>query len=308
MSRKKIIKIASVEIGTKETPPNSNKTKYGAWYGFDGYAWCAQFVSWVYHFAGHPLGKIDDAKGYRSCQSAYNYFKRNNQITIAPQEADIVLFDWKGDGHADHTGIFHSWIVPGSKFKCIEGNTAFGNDSDGGEVMLRERNIQSVKAFVSPAILGNVVVPEKANLEKGDKGTKVVALQKMLYDLGYIITVDGDYGNETVKTVKLFQADQQLEKDGIVSPALFGLIQQELLKPSVPDNKLTTGTYLKKGDAGAAVLALQKALIKSGYTISPDGVFGKETHDALKSYQQKNGLTADGIAGPLSLGRLKVSI
>lgn len=306
MSRKNIIEIATAEIGTKENPANSNKTKYGAWYGFDGYAWCAQFVSWVYHFAGHPLDKIDDDKGYRSCQSAYNYFKSKNLLTSDPQEADIVLFDWLGDGHADHTGIFHSWISKGSKFKCIEGNTAYGNDSDGGQVMLRERNIQSVKAFVSPAILGTQPVVPKLNLEKGDRGSAVTTLQKMLYDLDYKITVDGDFGNETVRIVKVFQAEHQLPQDGIVSPALLGLIQQELLKPNVADNKFTTGSYLKKGAAGAAVLALQKALVKSGFQIETDGVFGKETFEALKKYQQLNGLTADGIAGPVSLSKLKI--
>jgi peptidoglycan hydrolase-like protein with peptidoglycan-binding domain len=308
MSRKKIIEIASAEIGTKENPANSNKTKYGNWYGFDGYAWCAQFVSWVYHFAGHPLGKIDDAKGYRACQSGYQFFRRNNQITSKPQEADIVLFDWKGDGHADHTGIFHSWIKEGSTFKCIEGNTAFGNDSDGGAVMLRERNVQSVKAFVSPAILGGAITPESINLTKGDKGSKVVALQKMLYDLGYSITVDGDFGNETLKIVKLFQADSQLVKDGIVSPALIGMLEQALIKTNVADHKLTTGAFLKKGDVGASVLALQNALKKAGYELIADGVFGKATTDALKVYQQKNGLQVDGIAGPQTLSKLKIKM
>ena len=46
------------ELGTLESPPNSNRTKYGAWYGFDGFPWCAMFVSWVYDKAGSPLGKI----------------------------------------------------------------------------------------------------------------------------------------------------------------------------------------------------------------------------------------------------------
>jgi len=43
----KIVRIASNEAGYVETPPNSNKTKYGQWFGFDGVAWCGMFVSWV---------------------------------------------------------------------------------------------------------------------------------------------------------------------------------------------------------------------------------------------------------------------
>lgn len=35
----KITELASKEIGYSETPNNSNKTKYGKWFGFDGVAW-----------------------------------------------------------------------------------------------------------------------------------------------------------------------------------------------------------------------------------------------------------------------------
>jgi putative chitinase len=56
---------------------------------------------------------------------------------------------------------------------------------------------------------------------------------------------------------------------------------------------------LSVGDRGENVAVLQKAL-----GISPDGVFGPKTKRAVKAYQQKNGLVADGIAGPATLGKL----
>ena len=34
-----VVKIAAGELGNTETPANSNRTKYGAWYGLDGYPW-----------------------------------------------------------------------------------------------------------------------------------------------------------------------------------------------------------------------------------------------------------------------------
>ena len=63
MSRQTIIDKAAAENGTKEAPPNSNKTKYGQWYGLDGVKWCCIFVSWVYDQAGHHLERIDTANG-----------------------------------------------------------------------------------------------------------------------------------------------------------------------------------------------------------------------------------------------------
>lgn len=135
----KIIEIAMKEVGTTENPPNSNKTKYGAWFGFDGVAWCAMFVSWCYAMADFALPQIGFKKGFAGCQTGYDYFRRKGWITDKPVAGDIVLFDWNGDGRFDHTGIFVEWITNIS-FNSIEGNTAVGNDSNGGKVMLRERN------------------------------------------------------------------------------------------------------------------------------------------------------------------------
>ena len=93
----KIIEVASKEIGTVESPPNSNKTKYGKWFGFDGVAWCGMFVSWCYFNAGTPLPKIGFAKGFAGCQTAVAFFKKNEMITSAPVAGDIVFFDWNLD-------------------------------------------------------------------------------------------------------------------------------------------------------------------------------------------------------------------
>jgi len=72
----KIVEIAKQEIGIEESPKNSNKTKYGKWFGFDGVAWCGMFVSWCYYQAGFQLEKIGFSKGFAGCQTAVAYFSR----------------------------------------------------------------------------------------------------------------------------------------------------------------------------------------------------------------------------------------
>lgn len=138
-----IIRIAEKEIGQGEKPLNSNKTKYGKWFGFDGVAWCGMFVSWCYAQAGFSLPKIGFSKGFAGCQTAVAYFKKNKQTTTEPKEGDIVFFDWNADGRFDHTGLFVKWIDK-DNFETIEGNTAIGNDSNGGTVMRRKRNRKNV--------------------------------------------------------------------------------------------------------------------------------------------------------------------
>jgi hypothetical protein len=134
----KIIEVAKNEIGISESPANSNKTCYGKWFGLDGVAWCGIFVSWVYFKAGQQLPRIGFLKGFAGCQTAVAYFRSNNKIVKEPIEGDIVFFDWNADGRHDHTGIFVRWIDKNT-FESIEGNTSLTNQSNGGQVMLRER-------------------------------------------------------------------------------------------------------------------------------------------------------------------------
>jgi len=138
----KIVEIAKAEVGNKEVPANSNLTKYGEWFGLNGVAWCAIFVSYCYSKAGFPIKGMGFTKGFAGCQTAYTYFKKNKLFVADPQPGDIVLFDWNNDLRYDHTGIFVEKIDQYT-FKSIEGNTSLTNDSNGGEVMERKRNYRA---------------------------------------------------------------------------------------------------------------------------------------------------------------------
>jgi len=147
----KIVELASREVGYSESPAGTNKNKYGKWFGFDGVAWCAIFVSWVYDKAGSKLGNIGFKNGFAGCQSGHAYFKKKGWITETPVEGDIVLFDWNADGRFDHTGIFVRHIESEKLFETIEGNTSSGNNSNGGQVQVRKRNYVNV-VFVHPIV------------------------------------------------------------------------------------------------------------------------------------------------------------
>lgn len=140
---KNVIDIAAKEVGYTETPANSNKTKYGKWFGFDGVAWCGMFVSWCYAQAGKPLGKIGFTKGFAGCQTAVAHFTKKKMLTTDPQPGDIVFFDWNADGRYDHVGLFVRRIDANS-FETIEGNTSVTNQSNGGQVMRRVRKFKNV--------------------------------------------------------------------------------------------------------------------------------------------------------------------
>lgn len=147
----KIIEIARAEVGVSESPKNSNKTKYGEWFGLNGVAWCAIFVSWVYDKAGYPLGNIGFKKGMAGCQTAVAHFKKTKEVTKNPVAGDIVFFDWNLDGRYDHVGIFVRKIDD-KTFETVEGNTSLTNQSNGGQVMLRIRDFDKRVLFVHPKV------------------------------------------------------------------------------------------------------------------------------------------------------------
>jgi hypothetical protein len=60
---------------------------------------------------------------------------------------------------------------------------------------------------------------------------------------------------------------------------------------------------LKKGSKGEEVKSVQKVLGQSA-----DGIFGSGTESAVKAWQTKNGLPADGIVGPNTLAKMGIKV
>ena len=59
---------------------------------------------------------------------------------------------------------------------------------------------------------------------------------------------------------------------------------------------------IKRGMTGPIVASLQQNLTDLGYDLGAvDGAFGGKTQDAVKDFQSKKGLGADGVVGPKTL-------
>lgn len=66
-------------------------------------------------------------------------------------------------------------------------------------------------------------------------------------------------------------------------------------------------TY-QRGSTGSTVRQIQTKLKSWGYySGSVDGVYGSATEKAVRAFQQKNGLTVDGKAGPQTLKAMGIS-
>ena len=59
----------------------------------------------------------------------------------------------------------------------------------------------------------------------------------------------------------------------------------------------------RQGDSGSAVTTIQTKLKRWGYFDGPvDGIYGSKTSKAVRSFQRKNGLTADGVVAGVGTG------
>ena len=116
----KVLDIARQELGTKESPANSNKVKYNAWYygrevSGSAYPWCMAFVQWVFAQAGVAL-PLKTA----SCGALMNAAKKSGQwVTKDYRPGDVVIYDFPSGAATDHTGIIEKVTLTG--VMAIEG-------------------------------------------------------------------------------------------------------------------------------------------------------------------------------------------
>ena len=143
-------------------------------------------------------------------------------------------------------------------------------------------------------------------LEKGSTGSDVKDLQTKLKKLGYYDAyVDGDYGDTTVAAVKAFQKKYNLTADGVAGSETLKKLDSAYKNA---DSDKDDGS-LRKGATGTAVKTLQTNLKKLGfYTAYVDGSFGSTTESAVKAFQKKYGLTADGVAGSATLKKIESAV
>ena len=146
------------------------------------------------------------------------------------------------------------------------------------------------------------------SLRKGATGSAVKDLQTKLKKLGfYNASIDGDYGDTTVAAVKAFQKKYNLTADGVAGSET--LKKLDSAYKNADSNTSTDDDSLRKGATGTAVKTLQTNLKKLGfYTAYVDGSFGATTERAVKAFQRKYGLTADGVAGSATLKKIESAV
>ncbi|MDY5730450.1 MAG: peptidoglycan-binding domain-containing protein [Eubacteriales bacterium] len=179
--------------------------------------------------------------------------------------------------------------------------------------------IKKLLALVMVCIIAFGVSTTKAEtLRVGHSGDAVLAMQEALKKLGYSVKTDGKFGDGTLKALLRFQKQNGLTVDGhagnATMQALFNTVNKKdnnnkknntTNTSNLPNPQALTITSvvlpissLKRNDSGTSVYEMQFALNKLGFFKGDlDSTFGKSTEAALKKFQKKYKLSADGVAG-----------
>ena len=146
-----------------------------------------------------------------------------------PKAGDIILYDWDDSGNGDNKGgSDHVGVV-----EKISGNTITiieGNYSNAVKRRTLKVNGRYIRGYIVPkydteetkTVVKEMCTVEIKVLKKGAEGNTVKAMQILLAGNGFKCGswgADGDFGDATEKALKKYQAQKNLEVDGICGPA-----------------------------------------------------------------------------------------
>lgn len=170
--------------------------------------------------------------------------------------------------------------------------------TNGNAVLTADR-----KAYLL-GLMSQVIASQRWGTPAGAPSTATVHVKNGWFPSGGQVNSIGRFdGNGHDYMMAVVTGNSFATDVGIARIELVARAVHRALNPAVP-----VWPTLREGSLGQRVQVLQRLLNSRGATLDPDGDFGPLTTAAVRSFQTANGLTADGIAGPLTWGKLAPTI
>jgi peptidoglycan hydrolase-like protein with peptidoglycan-binding domain len=153
--------------------------------------------------------------------------------------------------------------------------------------------LASAPAAAAPAAAAN------GSLARGSTGQRVTQLQQSLIAAGIPVAggADGIFGVATERALRSFQQAKGLSATGAADAATLSALGGAPAAAAPAAAATSSATGLRLGNRGPAVVTLQQALIKMGWTLrgGADGIFGANTQSAVILAQRSNGINGSGV-------------
>jgi hypothetical protein len=115
--------------------------------------WCADFAMWVWANAGAKITGLTPGAGSFIADASDNGSTVHTSSSYAPQVGDAVVYDYNGDGYAQHVGIVTAVNSDGS---IQTANGDFGGNSSGSESEFAETStVESIAISASQKYVGD---------------------------------------------------------------------------------------------------------------------------------------------------------
>lgn len=172
----KLVNIAKHELEWGFVEDNGNNiTPFGEWFGMNGSAWCAMFVSWCAKLAGILESLIPKfaycPHGVQWYKERGRYFTRSSGYS--PKIGDVVFFWSTSLGRVAHTGIVIG--VDNYRITTIEGNS-----SDGVRLHTYDKTNTYIHGYGCNSTTESPAPPDETDFEEKKK---VAVLKKMSHIL-----------------------------------------------------------------------------------------------------------------------------
>ena len=203
----KLIQIASQEIGTTEIEGSRSNPRileyakvagFEGWYHNDDTPWCSVFLNWATEKAGLERSKSGRASSWQQVGRAI----------AKPEPGDLALFvPVPNASSVTHVGIYLGYSQDQTRIYVLG-----GNQSD--QVNITAFPANTLAEFRRLAPVGpHAGISLPTPIRRGDRGTKVIALQDALKLAGFDVgTSDGDFGPRTEKAVQALQSQQGISE------------------------------------------------------------------------------------------------
>jgi peptidoglycan hydrolase-like protein with peptidoglycan-binding domain len=155
-------------------------------------------------------------------------------------------------------------------------------------------------AGAAPAAIRLTSASCPADIVQGQQSGCVTELQNLLNQHGAGLSVDGNFGPNTLYAVRTFQSAAAIAVDGRVGP----ITKSKLYSSSggapaaINLNSSSCPANIVQGQKSGCVTELQRLLGRHGYDVDVDGDFGPATASAVRSFQSALSLSVDGQVGP----------
>lgn len=172
---------ARSQSGVFESPENSNRQKYGVWYGWNGVPWCAIYISWVFYQAG-ALNLLGGKTA--SVRVMADRFRAMGRYGATPRVGALAIY-------SDYSHISLVTAVGIGTLVDISGNTSSGAGSigNGGVVAEKQRSRGLIIGYCYPAYTSPVISRDTTRPPVPTTTTPKVTPTDLV--------VDGDFGPKT---------------------------------------------------------------------------------------------------------------